>query len=174
MKIKKILNSILGIVCVFALVFALTGCNDKEKENNPTGGNGSSGDTELKDINTSNWSQVIEDNFGFKVSLPSGWTVSAVSSPNKVNNVEIKFTKGGDTTFEDFGEKLFAELKADTVGDITKYADKSIIYNSFADANKSGVVSMNAVVDAEKNRNLTVQCYDGNTVQLSLTRSWAK
>lgn len=171
---KKTFKGLFIVAFAFVLLLSLTGCGEqKENNNGGTKGNTTSG-TKLENINTSNWAQVVEDNFGLKVSLPSGWTVSAATSPNKVTNVEIKFTKGGDTTFEAFGEQIFAELKADAVGDITKYADKSIIYNSFTDANRSGIVSMNAVVDAEKSRNLTVQCYDGNIVQLSLLRSWIK
>ena len=172
---KKFLKGLLTIASVFIIAIALTGCgNEEEKPNNDNNGGNEqkpSGGTEIKDITTSNWEKVVEDNFGLKLSLPSGWSVTAASSPNKKTNVEIKFTKGGTETYESFGEKLFAELKADAAGDITKYGDASTIYNSFADANRSGIVSMKAIVDAAKNNSLIVQYYDGSTVQLSLLRN---
>ena len=165
------MKKILALALALMMVFALAACGGGNDTPDPSGSGttapgtsqqGQSGGTELEDINANNWDQVIKDNFGLELALPEGWSVSEASSPNKRNNIEIKFVKGGNETYESFGEKIFAELQRIAEGDITHRRDTAKVYSSFDDANKDGMVSAK-IVSAETKNIITIQYFDGGT-----------
>ena len=144
---KKMLSIVIIAVMLVAGVFLLTGCGDRESTGNNGGTGGTtSGGIKLEDVNTSNWVQAVEDNFGLKLSLPSGWSVMDVSSSNNVNNLDIRFTKGGDETYESFGEKVFEEIKRVATGDITTGISSPKVVNSFSEANSNDMISVKTEV----------------------------
>ena len=158
---------LIALALMMALSLAACGGNEETPSGSGTTApgtsqQGQSGGTELEDINANNWDQVIKDNFGLELALPEGWSVSEASSPNKRNNIEIKFVKGGNETYESFGEKIFAELQRIAEGDITHRRDTAKVYSSFDDANMDGMVSAK-IVSAETKNIITIQYFDGGT-----------
>ena len=171
---KKLLALMLALIML--MCFAACGGKDKNTGGNtdsPKGDNGDEGNngtgTAVGDINAENWAEVVSANFGLELTLPDGWSVAQAKSPNGFNNVDLFFTVGGDETYATFGEKIFAELKADATGDIFKYGSNDILYSTFEEASGGGtIVSMAGKVNDGK-KTLVVNYFDnGTNVELTL------
>lgn len=96
------------------LVAAMTIMSCGSKNTNATEGETTEPETTatteatVKSINADNWTQVVKQNFGFDVTMPEGWTVKSVSSPNGVNNIDMFFVRNAsDKTFEEFAQELW-------------------------------------------------------------------
>ncbi len=178
---KKLLVFLLATI----LMLTLTACG--EQGDAPAGdandpgtsqGDGSTASgTAIKDINADNWAEVVSENFGLDLTLPEGWSVKEVSSPNGASNVKLYFNVGGEATYNTFGETLFAELKKDAVGDITKYMSESTVYATFADAAATpGIATFSAKVSEDGDKTVVINYYDnGTNVEITLQRTgtWA-
>ena len=135
------MKKIAAFLLAMMMVLSLTACGENEK--NPSGSTQQSGGTNnkngesngnngvaIKDVSTDNWAQVLKENFGIEITLPDGWTVKEVSSPNGYSNVKLFFNVGGSDTYDIFGERLFAACKtASTKGDMDKatFADSVLV-----------------------------------------------
>ena len=180
------MKKILALALALIMVLALAACGGNEE--NPSGSGTTdpgtsqqeqSGGTDIDNINTSNWSEVIENNYGLKLSLPSGWTVSDTYGKSISGIVEVEFNIGADEKtkmfeeFEAYGEEIFAALKEIAVGDITHAHDTSTVYNSFAEADGGfHQGDMRVFVDAEKNKSIIIHYtkVDGKVVTLELNK----
>ncbi len=181
---KKLFVLLIALMMVFALVACdnngdTPGGNTDNPgtsqggENNNGGEENNGSGTEIKDITADNWAEVVSENFGLDLTLPDGWSVKEVSSPNGTSNVKLFFNVGGDATYTTFGETLFAELKKDAVGDITKYMDSSTVYSSFADAQATpGIASFTAkLTESEYGKDIVINYYDNKTnVEITIQR----
>lgn len=124
----------------------------------------------IEDVSADNWAQVLGENFGIEITLPDGWTVKEVSSPNGYSNVKLFFNVGGSDTYDTFGETLFAACKtASTKGDMDK-AD-------FADAvSAKGISTWNYCPDltgpeGQPLNSVSVNYYDnGTNVEMTFQR----
>lgn len=180
------MNKLITLLITLMLALSLAACGDteapvdtsdpaasqQEPSSTPDDSTPSGGGTKIEDINTSNWVEVIEDNYGLALSLPSGWTVSDTYGAPSVGRIDIEFAIGGDGTFKAFGEEIFAALKEIAAGDITHYTNTSLIYNSFDEADGGyGTADMIAVVDAKNNKTVTIHYLKSkDTVTLKILR----
>ncbi len=144
--------------------FTVNGSNNSNENDSATG-------TAIGDIDADNWEEVIAENYGLELSLPDGWSVKEAKSPNGATNITVHFAVGGDATYESFGETIFAELKKDASGDISKYAGDTV-YATFQDAAGTyGIASFVAKVDGNSGKTVQINYFDnGATVELSLLR----
>ena len=171
---KKILALALALMMVLAL--AACGGNDTPDPSgsgttDPGKNEYPSGDVAIGDITVDNWKEVVETGFGLSLSLPDGWVVKTAESPNGATNLKLIFTVGGNKTYADFGNEIFAELQNDASGDITKYGDSSKVYTSFSDANNNGISSFSADVDGSSGKSVIINYFDNETtVELTFLR----
>ena len=124
----------------------------------------------IADVSADNWEKVIEENFGIKITLPDGWTIQSVASPNGYSNVKIFFVPGGSETYDSFGETLFAACK-------TASTQKDMEKASFADtAMAKGTCSWKYYPDIKLDDGQTVtyiqiNYYDnGSNIEMTIQR----
>ena len=182
------MKKLLAILLVLVFCFSLVACGENtdtpsgSEGNNPgtsqtdnqggnNGGENNGGDSyAIADVSADNWEKVIEENFGIKITLPDGWTIQSVASPNGYSNVKIFFVPGGSETYDSFGETLFAACK-------TASTQKDMEKASFADtAMAKGTCSWKYYPDIKLDDGQTVtyiqiNYYDnGSNIEMTIQR----
>lgn len=180
------MKKIIAFLLVAIMALSLAACGEKETPNTPDNNNnpsqtqsgdnnGNKSGTEIKDINTENWEEVVKNNFNLDLSLPDGWSVASAVSPNQVNNTSIFFVPGGSTTYEDFGNTLFEQIQTNFTNSVKSILDSSVDYSSFEDANVYGAGSVGISAKDTSGRTITVRYVDNeSTIELAIGRmgSW--
>ena len=147
------------------------GTSQTDNQGGNNGGENNGGDSyAIADVSADNWEKVIEENFGIKITLPDGWTIQSVASPNGYSNVKIFFVPGGSETYDSFGETLFAACK-------TASTQKDMEKASFADtAMAKGTCSWKYYPDIKLDDGQTVtyiqiNYYDnGSNIEMTIQR----
>ena len=177
------MKKLFALLIALMMIFSLAACGENtdnpsgSEGNNPgtsqtagQGGNDGGDSYAIADVSADNWEKVIEENFGIKITLPDGWTIQSVASPNGYSNVKIFFVPGGSETYDSFGETLFAACK-------TASTQKDMEKASFADtAMATGTCSWKYYPDIKLDDGQTVtyiqiNYYDnGSNIEMTIQR----
>lgn len=104
------------------MVLSLAACGGKD-DKQPSGNNDNPGTSQqseqntddssnklaLGDIDKDNWQEYVKKFYALDIELPDGWSLKNVEVPySHGQKVVLEFNVGGDTTYRDFGETIFA------------------------------------------------------------------
>ncbi len=155
------MKKLFALLLVAIMAISLVACGSSTE---------SKGSTDVQDVSADNWTEVLSTNFGLDLSLPDGWSVKSVESPNGISNIKLFLNVGGSTTYADYGETLFNELKKDATGDIQSVLD-STVYSSFSEACSGTIAAFKANVNGEGFATLAINYYDnGDNVEFTFTK----